>query len=220
MLEKFKNLSEIDKKILSVTRDEFLRKGFHKTSLDEIATNLKIGKGTIYRHFGNKNILFLSVVVHMLKENWKHIEEIKKSGEGFSNSFDKLIEKIFKFHTETSRFFSTVFTEEIWKDIFKAAKKDSKLKELIEFVIDCRAEIENIVSEVLENGKNEGVINKDLNTRVVADIILLAIGHFFFSFFMDLNKKKNPFKKNYSLEEGIKELKAFIYRGIGFNFQG
>ncbi|MGC8765963.1 MAG: TetR/AcrR family transcriptional regulator [Brevinematia bacterium] len=213
MLEKFDNLCELDRKILDEAREEFLKEGFYKASLDRIAFKLKIGKGTIYRHFGNKNILFLSVVVYMLKENWKNISDIKSEKGDFVNTFDKLIDRIFKFHLDTSKFFSSVFTGEIWKQIFKAVKRDRSLKELLDFIIGCRNELETTIAEALEKGRTEGNIKREINTRVVADIILISIEHFFFSYFMEFNKGKKRLK-SYQLEDGIKELKAFIFRGI------
>ncbi len=41
MLEKLENLTEIDKKILEVAKEEFLENGFFKTNLDNIALKLR-----------------------------------------------------------------------------------------------------------------------------------------------------------------------------------
>ena len=137
MLEKFKNLKEIDIKILKSAKEEFLKNGFHRANIDNIARNLRIGKGTIYRHFGNKHILFLSLLVHNLLEKW---DSVKKSIEGkdFKITFEKLIENFISFHIETSRIFSNLFSEEIWKEFQKQLKKDKKLNELMSFIVNCR----------------------------------------------------------------------------------
>ena len=48
--------------ILQVALDEFSRQGFHKTDVEIIARRAGVGKGTVYRHFGNKRKLFLAVM--------------------------------------------------------------------------------------------------------------------------------------------------------------
>lgn len=40
----------------------FSRKGYYQTTTDEIVAESGLGKGTLYRHFGNKKELFISLV--------------------------------------------------------------------------------------------------------------------------------------------------------------
>jgi len=214
MLEKFKNLKEIDIKILKAAKEEFLKNGFHRANIDNIARNLRIGKGTIYRHFGNKHILFLSLLVHNLLEKW---DSVKKSIEGkdFKTTFEKLIENFISFHIETSRIFSNLFSEEIWKEFQKQLKKDKKLNELMSFIVNCREESIELIKNSLDMAKKENIISTEINSRILAEIILITINHFFITFYVNPPVKQKK-QKEYSIEEGIKELKAFIYRGVGY----
>ena len=54
--------SEQREAILTAALELFARFGFKKTSIDEIATKARIGKGTIYLHFSSKEELFGGVV--------------------------------------------------------------------------------------------------------------------------------------------------------------
>ena len=54
------NLDERDK-ILDLTHSKFIREGFYRTSMDEIARELQISKKTIYKHFDSKDSLLDSV---------------------------------------------------------------------------------------------------------------------------------------------------------------
>ena len=49
------------RQILSAATGIFARKGFARTTIDDIAAALSIGKGTIYRYFKDKRSLFLAV---------------------------------------------------------------------------------------------------------------------------------------------------------------
>jgi len=48
--------------ILQTAMEVFSRYGYYETKVDEIARKANVGKGTVYRHFENKQKLFLSVV--------------------------------------------------------------------------------------------------------------------------------------------------------------
>ena len=40
----------------------FAEKGYHETTVDEIADNLNVAKGTIYYHYKNKKQLYLALI--------------------------------------------------------------------------------------------------------------------------------------------------------------
>ena len=42
----------------------FAEKGYTQTDVQEIADRVGVGKGTVYRHFGNKEALFEAAVTH------------------------------------------------------------------------------------------------------------------------------------------------------------
>ena len=50
--------------ILDAAVETFAAKGYAQTDVQEIADRVGIGKGTVYRHFGNKEALFLAAVKH------------------------------------------------------------------------------------------------------------------------------------------------------------
>jgi TetR/AcrR family transcriptional regulator, mexJK operon transcriptional repressor len=48
--------------ILAAAEDAFLRDGYLGTNMDEIASVAQVSKPTVYRHFGSKDALFISVI--------------------------------------------------------------------------------------------------------------------------------------------------------------
>ena len=62
-------------RILEAAMDIFSRDGFHRADVEEIAAQAGVGKGTVYRHFGNKEDLFLAVVEWGLDTLYQRIDE-------------------------------------------------------------------------------------------------------------------------------------------------
>jgi TetR/AcrR family transcriptional regulator, repressor of fatR-cypB operon len=58
--EREKNARQHD--ILKAARDLFIRKGYHETTLDDIASLAEFGKGTIYNYFSSKEELFYGII--------------------------------------------------------------------------------------------------------------------------------------------------------------
>lgn len=58
------NKEEFRKKIVDTAGQIFSRFGFRKTSMDDIARSLKIGKSSIYYYFDSKEAIFEAVVLN------------------------------------------------------------------------------------------------------------------------------------------------------------
>lgn len=54
--------------ILQAARQRFLHYGFKKTTIDEIAADAGVGKGTVYLYFDNKDEILLTLILHV-KQN-------------------------------------------------------------------------------------------------------------------------------------------------------
>jgi AcrR family transcriptional regulator len=54
--------------ILKAARELFARKGYHNTTLEEIAQHAEFGKGTIYNYFGSKEELLYGIMDHLTRE--------------------------------------------------------------------------------------------------------------------------------------------------------
>jgi len=71
------NMQDIDKKeqIADVFQKHFNHHGFKKTSVDEIAQELKISKKTIYKHFSSKEKIFYFIISKVAKKFSKDMEK-------------------------------------------------------------------------------------------------------------------------------------------------
>ena len=69
--------------ILECAKDIFSHKGYHKTHVEDILQEARIGKGTFYQYFKNKEDLFIALLVQFLDDWEKAVlttcEPIKKT---------------------------------------------------------------------------------------------------------------------------------------------
>jgi AcrR family transcriptional regulator len=54
--------------ILKAARELFILKGYHQTTLEEIAHHAEFGKGTIYIYFSSKEELFYGIIYQLMDE--------------------------------------------------------------------------------------------------------------------------------------------------------
>ena len=59
--------------ILNAARELFIRKGYHNTTLEEIAHHAEFGKGTIYNYFSSKEELFYGIIEQLASETFELI---------------------------------------------------------------------------------------------------------------------------------------------------
>jgi AcrR family transcriptional regulator len=95
------NKEEYRKKIIIASGQIFSRYGFKKTTMEEIANALKMGKSSIYYYYKSKEEIFEAVVLHeaniLRNELTKAIKSVESPGDKMRNyvfvrmkSFEKL----------------------------------------------------------------------------------------------------------------------------------
>jgi len=212
--EKLKNLSTLDKKILGAAFKEFENKGYYKANVENIAASVGIGKGTVYRHFGNKIELFLSVIVYLVNSAYERFGKVE-SKKSFEETLDAYINQLVQATEEAGRVIQSLAGEKPGHFIKKGAGNRELFKKVFEYYINQFGEATRLLREILEMGKAEGKISKDINTRILSEVIVILISHFVrsYHFYCDI-KSELGMKREYSLEDGIKELKKFIKKGL------
>ena len=58
---------EEQNKIVELTEEKFFRDGFYKTTMDEVASELKMSKKTIYKFFPSKDDLIKAIAKHFME---------------------------------------------------------------------------------------------------------------------------------------------------------
>ncbi len=74
-------------KILASAIKVFSQKGYAKTTMSDVANHARVGVGTLYNYFHNKDDLLLQCMKKTIEDE---IDQIRKDSEKLDNPFDKL----------------------------------------------------------------------------------------------------------------------------------
>jgi TetR/AcrR family transcriptional regulator len=158
------NINEIEDdrtKILRYAQIKYLTEGFYKTSMDVLAAELQISKKTIYKYFATKNHLVEAVVQDTMKYMGSKIDEIVNKDQ---NAILKIL-SIMDFMSKSILRASEKWMMDIkthmpglWNKIDKFRSK----------------KMITILSQIIEQGKNEGYI-EDKPNEVIITIFIASI---------------------------------------------
>lgn len=147
--------------ILTTAREKFMREGFFKTTVDDIASVLRMSKKTIYKYFPSKEIL-VTKAVELMQQNIKNqIAEIMESN-------DNAVRKIF-------RIFQLI--GKLLQKLDNRALEDFRLRipEVWQKIDDFRIKmIQENITKLIEQGKAEGLII-NFPTEIVMSIYIASI---------------------------------------------
>lgn len=145
---------EVKESIIETAEELFLRYGFKRVTMDDIAREMAISKKTIYQYFKDKNEMVCSATERHLRKENEAIEALEAESEN-------VIEYLVRLSKQLRRHMSTVnpgamedlkkYFPEGWK-IFVHYKKEIFLKSMI---------------KILRKGMEEGHFRKDMNPEVL-----------------------------------------------------
>jgi TetR/AcrR family transcriptional regulator, cholesterol catabolism regulator len=149
--------------ILDAALTLFVKKGFHRTSIQDIADAAGITKGGLYHHLKSKEEILFSLHERFISEGYIKLKLIEEE----SLSTEEKIVKLLKAHLEIIRDFKDEIT------IFYKEYNNNLSPENYKIVLDKRDEYERIFVNVLEEGRINGVFKIE-NSRIASFFILGA----------------------------------------------
>ena len=81
-------------KILNYTQGKFFSQGFHRTTIEDIARELSIGKNTIYKYFPNKEKLIFEVFSNFISGVSDEVGKIISSNDNAVKKFVNMIQTL------------------------------------------------------------------------------------------------------------------------------
>lgn len=183
------------RKILDAATLLFNENGYDKTSVQDICEQAGVSKGAFFHHFPSKELLFLEILYEFLEKLDIRMKEIEKKSKNVPQAMidmTKILEEIFIISENKL----TIFLE----FVKQAEKNDDIMKSLSKQFEKFEKYIENLI----ENGKKEGSIKKEINSKFFSSLIVsLSIG---------MILRKSLFK--YDKKPLSKEFFDFIFNSI------
>jgi TetR/AcrR family transcriptional regulator, cholesterol catabolism regulator len=135
----------------------FAERGYHATSMRDLAQALGVQGGSLYAHISSKEELLWEIVNRAADEFDACLEPIRDSRMGSAEKLRAALEAHFNVITQ-NREVVTVFFHE-WKHL-----PIVKMEEITE----RRASVERIYRQILEEGVRNGQFRKDLDFRLAS----------------------------------------------------
>ena len=186
--------------ILEAAEKIFAKKGFYTTTMEEVAKEARLAKGTIYLYFDSKEDLFFSVTERKLDILLNKIEEELKKSNLPSQRIRRVIAVHLKFLEENGDFFKIM-------QGFSGSLKEKLEKKLKDRVIQKQSYYIEILDKLIQEAINKKEV-KLLDSRKLA-VILMGIIHSLTLYWIS-KKEKDSLSKDESLAwevfwEGVKK---------------
>lgn len=193
-------------KIIETAIKMFAEKGYANTPTSEIAKNAGVAEGTIFRHYGTKDNLLLSVIVPFFKESIPDLAEeifnqiLSENILSFEDFLRAFMKNRIQFINENKEIFRVVvkelfYNEELRKELLPLFSKN----------------ILHHFNKVIDMYKEQGEI-LDLPNKILIRMVFTMIGGYFVSRFV--------FWPNYSIlgkDEEVENIVQFVMNGIRKN---
>lgn len=148
---------ENKERILTAAYELFFRYGIKSVTMDDIAKHLSMSKKTIYLYFRDKD-----EVVHTLME--RSLEEDRKDFHAIAEKAGNVVEEVFEMMKKMHSIFGTI-NPNIFYDLRKYHPQTWELfhKFKTEFILEQ-------VEKSLENGKKDGFVRMDINSKLLSKL--------------------------------------------------
>ena len=156
---------EIRHRIHEKALEHFLRFGFSKVTMNEIAEELGMSKKTLYQYFPGKEELLSEVVSKMHEDAATEIELIVGRDDiDFTQKFREALDALSAFHAKMSPYFLS--------DMEKHAPEVCKVSNDFK-----RDRIRTIMSKLVAEGIDKGVFRNDIDQELIVLIYAGALQH-------------------------------------------
>ena len=192
------NKNDKYKRILEAAVKVFAKQGFYQSTISQIAKEAGVADGTIYLYFKNKDDILVQFFNYKTKQVF---ERFKKEVEKGKNSKDKLLNLI-RHHLKVfqrNKDMAVLYQSETHQSNRLA---EDQIKEMSKMYLD-------VISEIVEQGQQEGSIRKDLYMGLVKRFIIGSVDEVINTWLHSDGK--------YDLVSMADPLVELFIRGIGSN---
>ncbi|HLN92153.1 MAG TPA: TetR/AcrR family transcriptional regulator [Patescibacteria group bacterium] len=168
-------------RILRAAVKIFSRKGFFNSKVSEIARAAEVADGTIYLYFRNKDDLLISLFEEKMGEV---VADVRRRIANGGNALEKL--KIFIENHMDLLEREAGLVEVLQVELRQSTKflKDYTPVKFFEYL--------EIISDILEEGRREGVLRPDLNISIARRAIFGALDELSLTYILSRKPKYHP----------------------------
>ena len=184
--------------ILQVAEEVLLEKGYHETSVDEIAARVGIAKGTVYLHFPSKEDLVVAIFSRDMQSFLQRVDEVITTQPTSRAKLEAILHLLYTgLFCKHAQFLYTMYNNVDQQRLLK--EKGTRMRELWE-------QFATRVRTLLIEGKSDGEFDSDIPTEVMLSA--------FFSLLSPHSYERLSRNVQMPPEELIAYLARIYFRGI------
>lgn len=146
----------------------FMDKGFQNTKMEDIAIDAGVGKGTLYEYFENKQDIFDEACIEYVDVIIDNIRYVSNMDDTFNNKLLILFNGKLKMESD----FDDMSIDNI------LSSKNIISEETIKKIILKISEMYGLICDIIDQGKEEGVVKKSIKSEITACMIMGTIGEY------------------------------------------
>ena len=192
--------------ILNAAQKVFFEKGLQSATMDEIAEEAELSKGTLYLYYKGKEDLYLAVMIRGIETLYDLFKEVIGKNDGIIMTIQKLSAvyiRFFREHGNLFRMFHYYQTPQFHKQVSE---------EILQLCNEANQRIWKMVVDLLRKGVDEGVLRSDLNPEENAVILWSSAS----AILMRMDTRREEFKQmlNVDLENVLRESNALLLESM------
>ncbi len=150
--------------IMRAAEELFTSRRFHEITLDDVVRQARVGKGTVYRYFENKDDLFFQTAMRGFNELCDLLSEKVPQGTSFPEKLLRACGQIGVFFRSRRQLFRMMQSEEARLQWFRGDMRRRWMER--------RKKLVTAVAGILQAGVREGSIRDDVPADVLAGLLL------------------------------------------------
>jgi len=154
--------------ILQAAMALFMDKGFQNTKMEDIAIDAGVGKGTLYEYFENKQDIFDEACIEYVNVIIDNIRYVSNMDDTFNNKLLILFNGKLKMESD----FEDMSIDNI------LSSKNIISEETIKKIILKISEMYGLICDIIDQGKEEGVVKKSIKSEITACMIMGTMGEY------------------------------------------
>jgi len=149
--------------ILAASIEVFSSQGFHKAGIADIAKQLNIGHGTIYRYFKNKRDIFNAILADLLGQMAEIVMQEPPNTDSldeYAGQLQRIADGLLTIFNRDPRLAKIAFYESLGVD--------PEATESVEHLLSVFAQF---TEQYTKNGIDKGFLRATMNTRIAANLV-------------------------------------------------
>ena len=188
--------TELREKIMQSAMENFAKKGFDRTRMEDIAAAAGLAKGTLYLYFKNKEDLFYAICDH-------NLEELRNQLYRLFNRKENILLDAEKFYDEYQR--GSLGSDTIWFEMIALSTRSPKLRKIL---TENQIKVYQVVKEFLKTQIERGFLRQDINVDIFASALIALYNG------LAVNKLLLQTSNSESQKAWIETIRALIGTGI------